>query len=144
MEQVELKFNEMGLIPAIVQDSDTKEVLMMAYMNKESLMLTIRTKKATYWSRSRKKLWVKGETSGHFQEEVEKIYYDCDADTLLLMVQQTGAACHTGSKSCFYRQLTWKGITKVSSKFDVFQEVYDIVVDRKTIRRRLLHKLFIN
>lgn len=71
MEQVELKFNEMGLIPAIVQDSDTKEVLMMAYMNKESLMLTIRTKKATYWSRSRKKLWVKGETSGHFQE-VEK------------------------------------------------------------------------
>lgn len=102
--EVELKFNHMGLIPAIVQDSNTREVLMMAYMNKESLMLTMKTKKATYWSRSRKKLWVKGETSGHFQD-VEKIYYDCDADTLLLIVQQIGAACHTGSKSCFYRQL---------------------------------------
>lgn len=102
--EVELKFNQMGLIPAIVQDSNTREVLMMAYMNKESLMLTMKTKKATYWSRSRKKLWVKGETSGHFQD-VEKIYYDCDADTLLLIVQQIGAACHTGSKSCFYRQL---------------------------------------
>ncbi len=102
--EVELKFNHMGLIPAIVQDSNTREVLMMAYMNKESLMLTMKTKKATYWSRSRKKLWVKGETSGHFQD-VEKIYYDCDADTLLLIVQQSGAACHTGSKSCFYRQL---------------------------------------
>ena len=102
--EVELKFNQMGLIPAIVQDSNTREVLMMAYMNKESLMLTMKTKKATYWSRSRKRLWVKGETSGHFQD-VEKIYYDCDADTLLLIVQQSGAACHTGSKSCFYRQL---------------------------------------
>lgn len=102
--EVELKFNQMGLIPAIVQDSNTREVLMMAYMNKESLMLTMKTKKATYWSRSRKRLWVKGETSGHFQD-VEKIYYDCDADTLLLIVQQIGAACHTGSKSCFYRQL---------------------------------------
>ena len=102
--EVELKFNHMGLIPAIVQDSNTREVLMMAYMNKESLMLTMKTKKATYWSRSRKRLWVKGETSGHFQD-VEKIYYDCDADTLLLIVQQIGAACHTGSKSCFYRQL---------------------------------------
>lgn len=108
MELNNLKFNEMGLIPAIVQDSESKEVLMMAYMNRESLMLTLKTGKATYWSRSRQKLWVKGETSGHFQF-VERIYYDCDADTLLLMVRQEGAACHTGSKSCFYRELNMEG-----------------------------------
>lgn len=108
MEPLKLKYNELGLIPAIVQDSNTKEVLMMAWMNSESLMLTMKTKKATYWSRSRKKLWVKGETSGHFQF-IEKIYYDCDADTLLLIVQQIGAACHTGAKSCFHRELNMEG-----------------------------------
>lgn len=108
MELNNLKFNDMGLIPAIVQDSETKEVLMMAYMNRESLMMTINTGKATYWSRSRQKLWVKGETSGNFQF-VDRIYYDCDADTLLLMVRQKGAACHTGSKTCFYRELVMEG-----------------------------------
>lgn len=108
MESFELKYDEKGLIPAIVQDSETKEVLMMAYMNRESLLMTVKTRKATYWSRSRKKLWVKGETSGNFQY-VEKIYYDCDADTLLLLVRQKGAACHTGSKSCFYRELDMEG-----------------------------------
>lgn len=109
MESFNLRFNDRGLIPAIVQDAETKEVLMMAYMNRESLIETIKTRKATYWSRSREKLWVKGETSGHFQF-VEKIYYDCDADTLLLMVRQKGAACHTGSKSCFFRELDMEGI----------------------------------
>ncbi len=99
-----LKYNELGLIPAITQDADTKEVLMLAWMSHESLALTIKTKKATYWSRSRGKLWVKGESSGHFQI-VKNIFYDCDGDTLLLLVEQTGAACHTGSKTCFYRQL---------------------------------------
>lgn len=108
MEPLNLKYNENGLIPAIVQDSQTKEVLMMAYMNRESLIMTMESKKATYWSRSRKKIWVKGETSGHFQI-VEKIYYDCDADALLLLVKQKGAACHTGSKSCFYRELDMEG-----------------------------------
>ncbi|NLM11193.1 MAG: phosphoribosyl-AMP cyclohydrolase [Clostridiaceae bacterium] len=104
MEIYDLKYSENGLIPAIVQDMETKEVLMMAYMNREALLKTLKTRKATYWSRSRQKLWVKGETSGNFQY-VDKIYYDCDADTLLLLVRQEGTACHTGSKSCFYREL---------------------------------------
>lgn len=102
-----LNFNEQGLIPVIVQEADTGEVLMLAWMNQQALDLTIATKKATYWSRSRGKLWVKGETSGHFQD-VKEIRYDCDADTLLLFVKQQGAACHTGSKTCFYRRLPMK------------------------------------
>lgn len=106
-----LKYNELGLIPAIVQDTVTKEVLMMAWMNRESLKLTLETKRATYWSRSRNKLWVKGETSGHFQY-VDKVLYDCDADTLLLLVKQTGAACHTGARSCFFGELPMKGDSK--------------------------------
>lgn len=104
----ELKYNEWGLIPAIAQDINTKEVLMLAWMNRESIALTVKTGKATYWSRSRKKLWVKGETSGHFQN-VKNIFYDCDGDTLLLMVEQTGAACHTGSRTCFYRKVLING-----------------------------------
>jgi phosphoribosyl-AMP cyclohydrolase len=100
----ELKFDGSGLIPAIVQDEKKKDVLMMAYMNKESLEKTLKERKACYWSRSRKKLWTKGETSGNFQK-VKAIYYDCDMDTLLLIVDQVGVACHTGNRSCFYRKL---------------------------------------
>ena len=100
----DLKYDSNGLIPVIAQDEKTKEVLMMAYMNKESLAMTIKDKKACYWSRSRKKLWLKGETSGHFQH-VKKIYYDCDMDALLILIDQVGAACHTGNRSCFYREL---------------------------------------
>jgi len=92
------------LIPAIVQDSTSKEVLMLAYMNPESLQLTLSTGKATYWSRSRSELWVKGETSGHFQH-VQAISLDCDGDALLLEVIQTGVACHTGEQSCFHTPL---------------------------------------
>ena len=92
------------LIPAIVQDSTSKEVLMLAYMNPESLQLTLSTGKATYWSRSRSELWVKGETSGHFQQ-VQSISLDCDGDALLLEVIQTGVACHTGEQSCFHTPL---------------------------------------
>jgi len=99
----ELKFDEKGLIPAIAQDSSTKQVLMMAYMNRESLEKTIKEKKACYFSRSRNKLWTKGETSGNFQT-VKEIFYDCDMDTLLLMVDQKGVACHTGNRSCFFRK----------------------------------------
>ena len=98
-----LKF-ENGLIPAIIQDADSKDVLMFAFMNEEALRLTLETKVAHYYSRSRKALWKKGETSGHFQK-VEQIYFDCDADTLLLMVKQIGGACHNGYKSCFYRTI---------------------------------------
>ena len=99
-----LKLTADGLIPAIVQDCKSKDVLMMAWMNIDSLKATLSTGKASYWSRSRKSLWVKGETSGHFQH-VKEIAYDCDCDTLLLKVDQIGAACHTNKRSCFYRQI---------------------------------------
>lgn len=93
-----------GLVPVIVQEVGTKEVLMLAYMSKESLEKTIETKIATYYSRSRNALWVKGETSGHFQY-VKDMRVDCDNDTILLQVEQIGAACHTGHHSCFYRNM---------------------------------------
>ncbi len=93
-----------GLVPVIVQDVHTKQVLMLAYMSKESLAITLESGYATYYSRSRKQLWKKGETSGHVQK-VKEMYIDCDQDTLLLLVEQKGAACHSGNYSCFYRRL---------------------------------------
>lgn len=99
-----LKFNAYGLIPAIIQDSLTKEVLMMAYMNLEALRRTLKDGRTCFWSRSRKEYWVKGMTSGHFQY-VKGVYFDCDCDTLLIKVRQVGAACHTFKKSCFYRKI---------------------------------------
>ena len=93
-----------GLVPCIVQDYKTLQVLMLAYMNEESLQTTVETGLATYWSRSRGELWVKGETSGHYQH-VKEILVDCDEDTILLKVDQDTAACHTGKYSCFYRNL---------------------------------------
>jgi phosphoribosyl-AMP cyclohydrolase len=93
-----------GLIPVVVQDVETKEVLMLAYANREALENTLKTGKATYWSRSRKELWVKGETSGHTQKIVS-VATDCDYDTLLYIVEQVGPACHTGSHNCFYNKL---------------------------------------
>ena len=93
-----------GLIAAIAQDAANGEVLMIAWMNEEALSKTIETKRATYFSRSRKSLWVKGETSGHFQEVIS-INFDCDADAVLLKVNQIGAACHTGKRSCFHNEL---------------------------------------
>jgi len=98
----ELKFDEHGLIPAIVQNFRNKEVLMLAYMNREALDKTIETGQAHYYSRSRQELWHKGATSGHYQN-IKSIRYDCDVDTILLLVDQIGAACHTGNRSCFYR-----------------------------------------
>jgi phosphoribosyl-AMP cyclohydrolase len=97
-----------GLLPAIAQDAETGQVLMLAHMSPESFAETLRTGWAVYYSRSRGKLWRKGEESGHVQR-VESIYIDCDADTILLRVRQVGAACHEGYKSCFYRQLTTEG-----------------------------------
>ena len=93
-----------ALIPAIVQDSTSKEILMLAYMNAQSLELTLTTGKATFWSRSRNELWVKGATSGHYQD-VQSIALDCDGDALVLQVIQTGAACHTGQRTCFHTPL---------------------------------------
>jgi len=103
----QLKFDKDGLIPAVIQDYRTKEVLMVAYMNKTSLAKTIKDKKTCFWSRSRKKYWIKGETSGCFQF-VKKIYYDCDKDCLLIKVQQKGVACHTGNYSCFFTPIKLK------------------------------------
>ncbi|QFT60052.1 phosphoribosyl-AMP cyclohydrolase [Sulfitobacter sp. THAF37] len=97
-----LTFNDAGLIPAIAQDAETGEVLMMAWMNADSIRQTLQTGRVTYWSRSRAQFWVKGETSGHLQELVE-LRFDCDSDCLLVLVRQTGPACHTGRRSCFYR-----------------------------------------
>jgi len=102
MKAGDIKFDERGLIPAIAQDTSTKEVLMLGYMNQESLEITLKEKKACYFSRSRQKLWLKGETSGHFQY-IKSIRYDCDRDTLLLEVEQVGNACHTNNRTCFYR-----------------------------------------
>ena len=100
-----LRFTPEGLIPAIAQDYKTNDVLMMAWMNLDSLKATLESGKASYWSRSRKCFWVKGETSGHIQY-VKEIFYDCDADALLMKVDQIGAACHTNQRSCFYRKIT--------------------------------------
>jgi phosphoribosyl-AMP cyclohydrolase len=99
-----LVFDERGLIPAIVQDVRNGDVLMMAWMNRESLELTLAEGRTVFWSRSRRELWRKGETSGHVQH-VEELRVDCDADVLLVRVHQEGAACHTGERSCFFRTL---------------------------------------
>jgi phosphoribosyl-AMP cyclohydrolase len=96
--------SEVDLIPAIAQDFESGEVLMLAYMNRESLALTLSTGSATYWSRSRNELWVKGATSGHTQK-VRSIEIDCDGDALLIKVDQVGAACHTGDRTCFHRSI---------------------------------------
>jgi len=100
----DLKFDRNGLIPAIIQDFKNSQVLMLAYMNKESLRRTLKLGKTCFWSRSRKEYWVKGLTSGHFQF-VKTIDYDCDLDALLIKVRQVGEACHTGNRSCFYRKI---------------------------------------
>jgi phosphoribosyl-AMP cyclohydrolase len=113
-----------GLVPVIVQDYDTNEVLMMAYMNEDSLKKTLKLKKACFYSRSRQKLWLKGETSGNFQE-IRDIYFDCDNDTILLKVNQIGgAACHTGHKSCFFKQII---------DDDNIKEVGELVFDPKEV-----------
>jgi phosphoribosyl-AMP cyclohydrolase len=97
----QLVFNEQGLIPVITQDANGKNVLMLAWMNKQALLVTLSTKRVTYWSRSRKKLWAKGETSGHTQTLVS-MSFDCDGDAILCQVSQLGAACHTNRPNCFY------------------------------------------
>jgi phosphoribosyl-AMP cyclohydrolase len=102
MKPSEIKYDQNGLIPAIVQDAESKEVLMLAYMNQESLLLTQLTKETHFWSRSRNELWHKGGTSGNIQKVVE-IRVDCDQDTLLILVHPAGPACHTGEQTCFYR-----------------------------------------
>lgn len=129
----ELKFDEKGLIPAIVQDAISGEVLMCAYMNEESIKKTIETGHATYFSRSRQELWEKGATSGHYQN-VKEIFVDCDGDALVLKIQQEGAACHTGNFSCFYRKLVDGKLVEIPTDFiatpKILYDVYDVIVDR--------------
>lgn len=122
-----IKFDERGLVPAVVQDINTNKVLMLAYMNKESIEKTMETKRTCFFSRSRNELWEKGATSGNVQDVVS-ISYDCDGDTLLVMVKQTGVACHTGAYTCFNDEIYNSG-EKISA--DVVQRVYDTVMDRK-------------
>ena len=104
MQISEIKFDSNGLVPAIVQDAEMNQVLMLAYMNEESLRLTLEKGETVFWSRSRGELWHKGETSGNIQKVIE-IRVDCDADTLLILVHPAGPACHTGNQTCFYRSI---------------------------------------
>jgi len=122
----EISFNDDGLVPAIAQDAETGKVLMLAWMNREALRLTAEQGEAVYWSRSRGRLWRKGEQSGHVQSVVE-IRFDCDEDVILLKVQQKGGiACHTGRESCFYRQLNEGQWAEVESIIKDPKDIYDV------------------
>ncbi len=120
-----IKFDEAGLVPVIAQSIETEEVLMLAYMNKEALELTLNTNIAHYYSRSRKSLWKKGETSGHFQH-VKSLFYDCDADAILLKVVQEGVACHTGAMSCFHNP-----VLDAEKTTPILEELYEVLKERK-------------
>jgi len=119
----ELKYDSNGLIPAIIQEQGTGRVLMMAWMNKDSLAETIKCKKTCFWSRSRQKYWVKGESSGHVQH-VKSIAFDCDKDCLLIEVEQIGAACHEGYKSCFFRTITGDDVKVTEPRLVDPEQVY--------------------
>ncbi|PKK99675.1 MAG: bifunctional phosphoribosyl-AMP cyclohydrolase/phosphoribosyl-ATP pyrophosphatase [Tenericutes bacterium HGW-Tenericutes-2] len=124
----EIKFDENGLIPVVVQSIETSDVLMLAYMNKEALDLTIKEGVATYYSRSRKSLWKKGETSGHYQY-VKSMSYDCDGDSILLQVIQVGVACHTNKMSCFFNEVLQSD--EVEKKSYLLEELYATIDERK-------------
>ena len=137
MDIKNLKYDSNGLIPAIIQDWKNGDVLMLAYMNEESLKKTIETGNTHFWSRSRNKLWKKGETSGN-EQIVKEISYDCDNDTLLVKVEQKGVACHTGNRSCFYSKLTQVVIPSEARNLEVetfsgnvIDKIYEIILDRK-------------
>lgn len=133
----QIKWDEAGLVPAIVQDAQSKEVLMLAYMNKESVKLSTESGVTWFWSRSRKELWNKGATSGHTQQIVS-MSYDCDGDTLLVKVQQKGPACHTGRYSCFYNAIEVNGqatdasqaIEPTSDRFTTFGNLESVIAER--------------
>ena len=114
-----IKFDDKGLIPAVIQDYQNGEILMLAYMNRESLQKTLSSGKTHFWSRSRQKFWLKGESSGHVQE-IKEVFIDCDMDTLVFKVDQKVAACHVGYRSCFYRKIEGEKLTVVGEK--VFEE----------------------
>jgi len=122
----EIKFDDKGLVVAVAQDYITNEVLMVAYMNKEALEITLKENKACYFSRSRQSLWRKGETSGHIQN-LKGLYYDCDADAILMKVEQIGCACHTGAYSCFFNKAYEENITDQA----ILNKVYNQIINRK-------------
>jgi phosphoribosyl-AMP cyclohydrolase / phosphoribosyl-ATP pyrophosphohydrolase len=138
-----IRFDQQGLVPAIIQDWQSGQVLMMAYMDRQALARTLESGKTWFYSRSRQALWMKGETSGHVQE-VKEILFDCDQDALLIKVQQTGAACHTGHYSCFYRDALGQEVAPLL--FDpervygstagpgILYELYDLISDRQVVR----------
>ena len=130
MDLEKLKLSDEGLLPVIVQDSSSGRVLMLAYANKEALEMTVRTGRTHFWSRSRKKIWNKGEESGHFQD-VKEIFVDCDCDTVLITVEQTGVACHTGEPTCFYRSGDME--EKAAPVFEEasLRKVFSVIEDRK-------------
>jgi len=133
MDLEQIKFGEKGLVPVIVQNAGSGQVLMLAYANKDAIQKTIESGKSHFWSRSREKLWMKGEESGNTQE-VKEIFYDCDMDTILYLVEQTGVACHTGERTCFYRSSEGDKETPVfgsSNSNKTLDDVYDVIVDRK-------------
>ena len=131
----ELKLNADGLIPCIVQDYRNNDVLMMAYMNEEAYYATIKSGKMNYYSRSRKSQWLKGETSGHFQY-VKSLYADCDSDTLLAKVSQVGAACHTGSRSCFFKEICKK---ESDENLDNLERIFKVICERKAFPKKGSH-----
>ena len=130
MSPDDLRFDERGLIPAVVQEADTGEVLMVAWMDRNALNATLRTGRSHFWSRSRSQLWQKGETSGHFQH-VERLYADCDADVLLVQVHQDGVACHTGHRTCFFRALQTDG--EVTAPANMLERLEQTIAARKAL-----------
>ncbi len=133
----EIKWDERGLVPAIIQDIETQEVLMLAYMNREALEETLKTGKVHFFSRKRQRIWMKGEESGNIQE-VKKILIDCDKDALLIKVRSHGPACHTGNKSCFFTELDKKIDNKPSGKdlygggCSILERLYEVILERKS------------
>ena len=129
----ELKFDEKGLIPAVVQNIDTREILMVAYMNAETLQMTLETGRATFWSRSRQEVWEKGATSGDYIY-VKEIRVDCDGDCLVLLSEPAGAACHTGNRSCFYRKVEGDALVEdkeLNAPSDILRREQAVIIDRK-------------
>lgn len=131
----DLQFGPDGLLPAIIQDVKTREVLMLAYMNRQALERTLATGRTWYWSRSRQQLWNKGETSGHFQL-VREIAYDCDADALLIKVEQVGVACHTGAYTCFHNRLSFgeREEEQGANGSEVLAELWQVIKERQASR----------
>lgn len=131
LEEIDFKYNEQGLMPAVVQDYQTKNVLMVAYVNEESLNLSLEKGETVFYSRSRQKLWHKGESSGNTQE-IKEIYYDCDQDTILFLVDPAGPACHTGQNSCFYRKIAEETEAKAEKMLKMQQQAQTIETDFET------------